>query len=122
MKRFGNYLYRWLPFATCYGLIFYMSSRQVSQLPSGIPDVIPHFIEFFVLAFLYMRGLKVRTTRILLKGMLFLAALAILDEIHQLYVPTRVFSLLDILYDLSGIAAGLLCYIRMQPRLPVFLR
>jgi len=39
-----------------------------------------------------------------------LLLLAVLDEVHQIYVPTRIFSMKDVLVDSTGIIAGLALY------------
>ncbi len=99
-----------MPFALVYSIIFYMSGRTVSELPSGIPDIIPHFIEFFLLSFLFMRIVKNGGSKKLFLSLLFLLLLSVLDEVHQLFVPTRNFSVKDILFDLIGIIAGISFY------------
>lgn len=98
-----------------YGLIFYLSSRPASDFPGGIPDIIPHFLEFFLLSFLFMRMFdRPPTRRQAMAGFPVLLTLAVLDETHQLFVPTRFFSVLDLLYDLMGIVAGRLVYFCLE--------
>ena len=110
MKLFKDIIFRYAPFIFVYTIIFYLSSRTVSELPSGIPDIVPHFIEYFVLSFLFMRIVRETDTKKILFSLLFLLLLAVLDEVHQLFVPTRHFSLMDIVYDLAGIITGIYLY------------
>ena len=110
MKLFIDILFRYVPFFFVYSAIFYLSSRTVSELPSDIPDIIPHFIEYFVLSFLFMRIVRSVEKKNILLSLIFLLLLAVLDEVHQIYVPTRIFSMKDVLVDSTGIIAGLALY------------
>jgi VanZ family protein len=91
--------------------IFLVSALPASALPKNIPDVIPHFCEYAVLAFFLAQvfsgppGLK--TTAL---AFLVLLMLGSLDELHQAFVPGRVCSLKDLLFDSLGSASGLLAY------------
>ncbi len=118
MKLFIDILFRYVPFVFVYSSIFYLSSRTVSELPSDIPDIIPHFIEYFVLSFLFMRIVRSVEKKNILLSLIFLLLLAVLDEVHQIYVPTRIFSMKDVLVDSTGIIAGLALY--MSKFLKVF--
>ena len=101
----------YLPPALTYGLIFCLSSLRTDQFPRSflsIPDVVPHFAEYFLLAFLVRRifaewpGWSAIFLTFVVSGLL-----GFLDEIHQLAVPTRMFSWKDIGSDLAGISAAL---------------
>jgi len=60
-----------------------------------------HAAEYFVLALLALRAF--RTFRHpFLYAILFAAMFGVLDEFHQLLVPDRTFSFLDMLADLIG--------------------
>ncbi len=94
-----------------YAGITYLSSLPPSSLPSGIPDFIPHGLEYCVLAFFFIQAFaSPRRAGNLAAALLVLAILAFLDERHQLSTPGRVFSWLDILYDLAGSLSGLAAY------------
>ena len=88
-----------------------------SRLPSGIPDVIPHFIEYGVLAFFFIRmfGQKINV-RIFFSSLVFLLCLAALDEFHQYFVPSRFFSLKDLAVDGLGILVGIGVYIKLSSK------
>jgi len=94
-----------------YALITLLSSLPARSLPSGIPDFIPHGVEFFLLAFFLIQAFSApRRWPSMAAALLLLASLGLLDEVHQLAVPGRVFSWLDLLYDLLGSLAGLLAH------------
>jgi VanZ family protein len=91
-----------------YSGIFLLSSLPAKSLPSGIPDVIPHSLEFFVLAFFFIQiFLSPGRPATMALALFLLAVMGLLDECHQLSVPGRVFSLLDLLYDTFGAMAGI---------------
>ncbi len=91
-----------------YAGILALSSLPSSSLPSGIPDFIPHGIEYFVLAFFFIQVFaspcRLKT---MAAALLVVAFLAFLDERHQLSSPGRVFSWADIVFDLLGAMAGM---------------
>jgi VanZ family protein len=91
-----------------YALISLLSSLPARSLPTGIPDFIPHGVEFFLLGFFFIQTFSApRRWPTMAAALLLLAGLGLLDEVHQLAVPGRVFSLLDWAYDLAGALAGL---------------
>jgi len=110
MEIIKEIFFRYVPFFFVYSIIFYLSSRTVSELPSSIPDVIPHFIEYFVLSFFFMRIVRTANKKNILFLLIFLLLLAFLDEVHQLFVPTRFFSIKDVFMDLLGITFGIILY------------
>ena len=65
-----------------------MSSLPASSLPSGIPDFIPHFCEYALLAFFFIQVFAApRRWPTLAVALLLLALLGLLDEWHQLSAP-----------------------------------
>lgn len=91
-----------------YAAILGLSSLPASSLPGGIPDFIPHFLEYALLAFFLARALAApRRAGVQAAALLLVAVLAFLDERHQLSSPGRVFSWADIAYDLLGAMAGM---------------
>jgi VanZ family protein len=74
-----------------------------------------HFVEYGVLAFLAVRAFSASSIRSLKSGRFrFAIALVVLiaasDEFHQSFEPSRTGSPLDILIDVSGGLAILVCY------------
>ncbi|MBE6049629.1 MAG: teicoplanin resistance protein VanZ [Clostridium sp.] len=74
---------------------------------------IAHAVEYFILAILFANmffcfGLKGKKAVIyILFGVLFYA---VLDELHQLYIPKRESSVVDVLIDFAGGLLGLIVY------------
>jgi len=94
-----------------YAVIFCLSSLPPSQLPSGIPDVIPHVGEYALLAFFLVQVFPAPPRRRALATAFLLALLlGLLDECHQLSTPGRLFSWLDVLYDAIGALTGLAAF------------
>jgi VanZ family protein len=88
------------------GFIFYISS-----MPTPFPNVkvdlsILHVPMFFMLSYLVARAVSAstgsgkRTT--IAAAIAFTVAYGVFDELHQLYVPGRTFSCLDIGFDALG--------------------
>jgi len=98
-----------------YAAIFFLSSLPAKSLPSGIPDVIPHFLEYALLAFFLIQAFAApRRPGALAAAALMLAALGLLDEGHQRSVPGRFFSWLDVLYDAAGALFGLMTFFLLR--------
>jgi len=91
-----------------YLAIFLLSSLPARSLPAHIPDIIPHFLEYAALAFFLIQAFP-RPGRGpgLAAAVFVLAVLGLLDEWHQLSASGRVFSLLDLLWDMLGALAGM---------------
>lgn len=97
-------------------LIFYMSSIPVLDVPKFSFDpenFIEHAIEYSMLGILLSFGfrrnfdLKYILILVLIVGSLY----GISDEIHQSFVPERVFSFVDMTADAFGSFVGCLIYI-----------
>ncbi len=86
-----------------YAIISLLSSMPARSLPSGIPDWLPHGGEYFLLGFFFIQvWARPRRAATVAAAFFLLAGLGLLDEWHQWFVPGRVFSLLDWLYDMIG--------------------
>jgi len=87
-------------------LIFYISSIVVSLGGGGnfLPQIY-HFSAFFLLCFFLLISLHSGkwAKKKFIFGLVIVVLYAISDEIHQLFVPGRFFSYLDILIDFIGI-------------------
>ncbi len=94
-----------------YTIIFLLSSLPGRSLPSGIPDYIPHVLEYSFLAYFFIQVFDCpQRPSIMLAAVIILAVLGFLDEWHQRSVPGRVFSWLDLLYDILGDSGGLIAH------------
>ncbi len=109
---------RWLITIAYAGFIFFLSSRTWSGLPA-VPygDKALHWILYFGLGGLLVWALRATALkgRPVLFRVAFLAALlyAASDEFHQLFVPGREFSLLDLLADAAGAMVGIFAATRL---------
>lgn len=107
----------WLPVVIYAGLIFFFSS-----LPYGFKgpksvyfDKLLHLAEYFIFGILLSRAfIKSLSQFSVIKCYLFVVVIACLygisDEIHQLFVEGREFSIYDIFADTIGGSLGALIY------------
>lgn len=99
----------WLPVAACLVLIYFLSSRSADQLHYRTPDFVAHALEYAVLGLFLARafnggmGRRVRW-HVVLGTMGSTLAWAVGDELHQMYVPTRIASVGDVVADMTGCA------------------
>jgi len=111
-----SFIYYWLPVIIYAGLIFYFSSLS-QPLPSGIPsfnymDLLLHASEYFVLSALLLRAfLYSAAKRPYMVSIIVSALYGISDEIHQLFVPGRVFAASDMLANAFGASLVLLYFL-----------
>ena len=124
------FLTRWLPLLAWMALIYAVSAdpnpyRSAVQELGGAPGparaapgrVLPaldneqlgkvsHLGEYVVLGLLALRALRPYGGRVLLRAALLCLGYALLDEIHQHFVPGRAFQLADLGLDLLGSILG----------------
>jgi VanZ family protein len=105
-------LFRWTVTLAYAGFIFYLSSRPWSSVPAfPFADKVYHLILYFGFGGFLLWAL--RLTRLRYHGKLIFIAFAIAvlyglsDEVHQVFVPGREFSFIDLAADAAGAAAGL---------------
>jgi len=96
----------WAPVVLYTGFIFYISSIS-SPVPAARVDLSAlHVPMFFVLSYMVARAVSAsdvnRGRTAVLAAIAFTVTYGVLDEIHQLYVPGRTFSYLDIGFDVLG--------------------
>ena len=105
--------------------IFYMSSLSFKTGVPGpggvvVKSVIYHFLIFFLLTiFLLISSIKGKVNKNLFLLIIIISFIyGISDEIHQLFVPGRYFTISDILTDFAGsLFAGLIYSITLlQPK------
>lgn len=93
-------------------LIFILSSIPGNAFPKQpFPhfDVVVHFVEYSILGFLWHKALKGKFGIVVVICILF----AISDEFHQIFVPLRECSIIDLAIDSIGIFAGILAGIKI---------
>ena len=96
--------------------IFVISSIPGRDFPAvGIdPSLVYHLIVFFLFNFfliLSIIGKKNVKMGYLVLSMVFSIIYAILDEIHQFFVPLRLPSVRDVLIDVTGIFLSTITYL-----------
>ncbi|MCP2604880.1 VanZ family protein [Candidatus Aminicenantes bacterium AH-873-B07] len=101
----------WIPFILYNILIFYLSSLPDIPGSERVPDEISHFFEFGILAVFFFVGWTKGFKRNIQKKHIFLIIflsllIALSDEIHQVFVPERIFSIKDLFFD----ALGIICF------------
>jgi VanZ family protein len=102
----------WLPALAWAAVIFALSSVPSLDTGLGVWDLVlrklAHFVEFAVLGALLARALA--------EPYAFLASVgyAVLDEVHQSFVPGRAGTPRDVVIDVLGVAAGILAWQRVR--------
>jgi len=76
----------------------------------SLQSVVYHFSIFFFLTFFLLLAVDSKKYSVLFFCIFCIFIFAILDEIHQLFVPGRNFSFLDILTDVVGSFVAMVFY------------
>ena len=103
--------------------IFYFSTLQGTTYGGKTSSLIPiiyHFIVFFLFSFFFLatiKGSKKIKPKYMLITLFVSLVYAVLDEIHQLFVPYRDASLKDIFIDALGISASMITYLCINKKL-----
>ena len=105
-------LWIWGPLFAYVVLIFYLSSLSRIPWAARYPDYLEHSIEYLGLAILTARALnngllRPMPGRILLASFSLCVGYAIIDEIHQMFVPDRLADVTDVLSDAIGAGSAL---------------
>jgi VanZ family protein len=102
----------WTP-VVLYALAIFVSSsiEQPQIVPASVGDKTLHGVAYAGLALLTLRALAGGawagvTARAAITAVALAAAYGVTDEVHQLFVPGRVFDARDMLADLTGAAAA----------------
>lgn len=113
MNKIKHQIIYWFPVYIYALIIFYLSSLPNAFIytPSvlrpilmDVSHVVYHIIEYMILGFLLYRALINSNFKNAVSLFIIIAVFyGITDEIHQLFVPLRVFSLLDILANSFGV-------------------
>jgi len=113
----NGFAFYWAPVLAYASLIFYLSSIPSSGLPEWNFDLsILHVPLFFGLSYLILRALPSRGVplwRLFALSIAVSTLYGVTDELHQLFVPGRTFSLMDMLFDFIG-SSLILFKIRMS--------
>ena len=111
MRKFVASFPYWVPTVLWMGIIFFLSTLPESITPGRdiLSDKVCHASEYFILAFLILFALQ-RTTQVRFSTSFWItlawgAVYGLIDEIHQLYVPTRQFDVRDLAADVCGVVA-----------------
>jgi len=130
-KRIVLVIDRWLPPISLMGLIFYLSSwPSFAVLENYWLNFFVfktlHFCEYALLFILWFRAFnnakeKNRSNRFW-EAFILSFLWAVIDEVHQLFVPTREGKIRDILIDTMGILFALYLIKIVLPRTPKKLR
>jgi VanZ family protein len=110
----------WTATAAWAGVIFYFSSLTGAQVASPIPDYIPHFIEYFILAGLLIAAIWA-TEKEMPAGLIGLWAISLTaiyaasDEFHQGFTAGRTPDIKDWAWDVAGavVVAGTIYMVRV---------
>lgn len=107
----------WLPVILCMSFIFYVSSISGKNIPGLFPyqDTVFHTLIYSILAFFFARALKntssgIAFAKLVIFSVIFACVYGITDELHQLFVPYRTASAVDVLIDTLGGLLGSLIY------------
>jgi len=106
LRQVRDFAFYWLPVIAYMGVIFYFSSMSRPPVPGvGFKsmDLFEHAAEYLVLSLLLFRAavryeMKNAYTFSIIVATIYGAT----DEIHQLFVPGRFFSITDIVADAIG--------------------
>jgi len=117
MKGIKKLIIYWVPVFICMGLMWYLSSKPVSDpsilaiLKIPFMDKVMHIAEYAVFGYLLARALAVGRedeSRILLAIIVIALSViwGVIDELHQMFVPMRYASIFDVIADTFGASLG----------------
>lgn len=116
-KMFNSKILSGFVLGTYMALIFYVSSLPNETLVSvrfTVNNVLVHIVEYAILGFFMSRVATQLTDNvyaIFSSSFLFSLLYGVSDEIHQLFVPTRHCTIVDVYADAVGSLAGVLLYL-----------
>ena len=103
-------------------MLFPWATAAQVELAHGVIRKFGHLTEYAILAALWFRALyagrRLRPTPSALAALAISVGWAIADEVHQSFVPSRTASVLDVLFDSTGVALILLVLARTVAKLP----
>lgn len=101
----NNFKKYWVPVLLYTGFIFYLSSIPAPEIVVRIDLSLIHIPEFFILSYLLFRALsrqKINIWHVFILSIIISTFYGITDEIHQLFVPGRYFSIFDMIFNFIG--------------------
>jgi len=113
--KINYYIKYWLPVLIWMAFIYYLSSlsNPLEQLTPknffflfDFKHFIYHVIEYLILSLLLYRALKINSKNPQTLAILVTVLYAIMDEIHQSFVPGRISSVFDVAIDSFGAIAA----------------
>ena len=110
------------PFGWILATLFPWATAGQIELAHGGVRKLSHLIEYAILAALWFRALyagrRLPSTQSALAALAISVGWAIVDELHQSFVPSRTASSLDVLFDSTGAALILFVVVRLnlEPR------
>lgn len=117
MKRSRVVIKFWLPVCGWMGFIFYLSSIPADNIPFLFPfqDIPLHLVKYTILSYLLARALKntytgLTSIEVVYLAVVFAAIYGLTDEFHQIFVPGRYASGLDLFVDGLGSLLGSTLY------------
>jgi hypothetical protein len=116
-----SFLRRWGPALLLMGLIFVFSSIPSNEMPNfGSADLtikkLGHMAGYALLANAFLFGLGTDKPYSIWVALVLTVLYAFSDELHQLYVPGRNASLIDVGIDALGAVLGLLLFLILNRR------
>lgn len=110
-----NYKLSWMITIFIALIIFYTSSltaEETAGVGVGYNAVLYHIIVFFLLSFfLFISLVRGKKKDLIIFGAIFAFLFAILDEIHQFFVPGRSSTTRDVMLDSVGILFAIFFYL-----------
>lgn len=99
---------KYIPSVLWMVVIFVLSSipgKQLPEMPFPGFDKIAHIGIYAILGFFLAGAFNGKILVIFIIGVVY----GLFDEVHQILVPFREFSLLDLLSDAIGVVIGIIC-------------
>ena len=100
------------PFAWLIGVLFPWATPAQIDLAHAFVRKLGHMVEYAILAALWFRtlyaGRRLPVSTSALVALAISVAWAITDEVHQMFVPSRTASALDVMFDSTGATLVLL--------------
>jgi VanZ family protein len=106
----------WLITIIIAAFIFYMSTINLKGPPGGYgwKTIVYHFTVFLIFTFFLLISIikgSFKNKKLIILAIIIAVLYAISDEVHQIFVPGRYFSIVDILTNFSGVFLASFIYL-----------